>query len=677
MATFHDITYAVDGAAAIVTINRPERYNAFRAKTVEEMIKAFRAAWADRQVQSVILTGAGEKAFCTGGDVKQRAETGDYGPSESGMFEIGYLHKLIRDIPKPVIAGVNGVAVGGGHVLHVLCDVSIASENALFGQAGPKVGLFDAGFGSAYLARVVGEKKAREIWFWCRMYDATAAQEMGLVNKVVPADQLMKEAKKWAAEIADKSPTAIRFLKQSFNADTDHQAGLSNLAMSALDLFTASPEGLEGRRGRDVRRRRGDQQADDRDRLRAVRAAGGLSSTGFDGDVDLPRSRVLSGCGVVVLGLELNGRDKADLAVKAAVIEPVDVLGDRDLQVVDGPPRALVADEFGLEQAVERLGHGVVVGVAPAADGGDRAGLGQALGVADGDVLHAAIGVVHQRGDVVAVASAGPKAHLQGVEREVGAQRGGGLPADDAPAEHVEDERAVHPTGEGADVGQVGHPQAVLRGGGEVALHEVRPAVRAGPGQRRPRAFRAGDAPQASGFHQPLHRASGDRPGVHTAGTAELRVDLADPVHAVVLLVHSADLGRDLLIADRPRRGRPGPRRVVGARGDRDISAEQHRADRLDPERVPVLLDVVHDQREGRSSAAAKKPDADSRIAFARRSSRTSRSSSPSRAAAAVVVPGQPPASTSAWVTQPRSVSGLIPSCSPIRRHALGRDTGS
>src|SRR5450759_3462744 len=138
MATFHDITYAVDGATAIVTINRPERYNAFRAKTVEEMIKAFRAAWADRQVQSVILTGAGEKAFCTGGDVKQRAETGDYGPSASGMFEIGYLHKLLRDIPKPVIAGVNGGAVGGGHVLHVLCDVSIASENALFGQAGPK-----------------------------------------------------------------------------------------------------------------------------------------------------------------------------------------------------------------------------------------------------------------------------------------------------------------------------------------------------------------------------------------------------------------------------------------------------------------------------------------------------------------------------------------------------------
>jgi len=246
MTQFEDITYVVEDSAAIVTINRPERYNAFRAQTVEELIKAFRLAWADRKVQSVILTGAGEKAFCTGGDVKQRAETGDYGPSESGMFEIGALHKVIRDIPKPVIAAVNGVAVGGGHVLHVLCDVSIASQTARFGQAGPKVGSFDAGFGTAYLTRVVGEKKAREIWFWCRMYSAQEALAMNLVNKVVPAEDLMTEARAWAAEVATKSPTAIRFLKQSFNADTDHQAGLSNLAMSALDLFTASPEGLEG-----------------------------------------------------------------------------------------------------------------------------------------------------------------------------------------------------------------------------------------------------------------------------------------------------------------------------------------------------------------------------------------------------------------------------------------------
>lgn len=244
--TFKDIDYAVEDSAGIVTINRPERYNAFRAQTVEEMIKAIRLAWADNAVRSVILTGAGEKAFCTGGDVKQRAETGDYGPSESGMFEIGNLHKLIRDIPKPVIAAVNGVAVGGGHVLHVLCDVSIASETARFGQAGPRVGSFDAGFGSAYLARIVGEKKAREIWFWCRMYDAQEALAMGLVNKVVAPADLLLEAKAWAAEVAAKSPTAIRFLKQSFNADTDHQAGYSNMAMTALDMFTASPEGLEG-----------------------------------------------------------------------------------------------------------------------------------------------------------------------------------------------------------------------------------------------------------------------------------------------------------------------------------------------------------------------------------------------------------------------------------------------
>jgi dihydroxynaphthoic acid synthetase len=244
--TFEDIRYEIDGPVGVITINRPHRYNAFRGRTVEELIRAFRLAWADRAVQVVILTGEGEKAFCTGGDVKQRAETGDYGPTESGMFEIGNLHKLIRDIPKPVIAAVNGVAVGGGHVLHVLCDISIASETARFGQAGPRVGSFDAGFGSAYLARVVGEKKAREIWYLCRMYTAEQAERMNLVNAVVPADRLMDEAKAWAQEIAEKSPTAIRFLKQSFNADTDHQAGLSNLAMSALDLFTASPEGLEG-----------------------------------------------------------------------------------------------------------------------------------------------------------------------------------------------------------------------------------------------------------------------------------------------------------------------------------------------------------------------------------------------------------------------------------------------
>jgi dihydroxynaphthoic acid synthetase len=243
---YEDIRYEIDDHTAVITISRPERYNAFRGKTVEELIGAFRSAWANKGVQALILTGAGDKAFCTGGDVKQRAETGDYGPTESGMFEIGYLHRLIRDIPKPVIAAVNGLAVGGGHVLQVLCDLSIAAETARFGQAGPRVGSFDAGFGSAYLARVIGEKRAREMWYLCRLYDAATAERWGLVNAVVPGEQLLAEAKSWAAEIAEKSPTAIKFLKQSFNADTDHQAGLSNLAMSGLDLYTASPEGLEG-----------------------------------------------------------------------------------------------------------------------------------------------------------------------------------------------------------------------------------------------------------------------------------------------------------------------------------------------------------------------------------------------------------------------------------------------
>jgi dihydroxynaphthoic acid synthetase len=247
---FGDITYEFDEAtaAAIITINRPDRFNAFRGQTVEEMIKAFKMAWADHDVRSVILTGAGDRAFCSGGDVKQRAETGDYGPTESGLFEIVYLQKLIRDIPKPVIAAVNGVAIGGGHVLHVICDVSIAADTARFGQAGPRVGSFDAGFGSAYLARVVGEKKAREIWFWCRQYSAEEALDMGLVNAVVPAAELLDEAKRWAGELVALSPTAIRVLKHSFNADTDHQVGLTHMAMSALDLFAPSPEGMEGAR---------------------------------------------------------------------------------------------------------------------------------------------------------------------------------------------------------------------------------------------------------------------------------------------------------------------------------------------------------------------------------------------------------------------------------------------
>lgn len=245
---YEDIVYELDTgcSAAVVTMNRPQRYNAFRGRTVEELIHAFKRAWADGRVRSVILTGAGDRAFCTGGDVKQRAETGDYGPTSNGLFEVEGLHRLIRDIPKPVIAAVNGLAIGGGHVFHVLCDISLAAESARFGQAGPRVGSFDAGFGSAFLARVVGQKRAREIWYFCRQYDARQAEQWGLVNKVVPDAELLDEAKRWAAELAVMSPTALRFLKHSFNADTDHQAGFSNLAMAALDLFVKTPEGREG-----------------------------------------------------------------------------------------------------------------------------------------------------------------------------------------------------------------------------------------------------------------------------------------------------------------------------------------------------------------------------------------------------------------------------------------------
>src|SRR5204862_244977 len=170
------------------------------------------------------LTGAGDRAFSTVGDQKQRAETGDYGPSQTGLFEVETLHRVIREIPKPVIAAVNGYAIGGGHVLHVLCDLTIAADTARFGQTGPRVGSFDAGFGTSYLARVVGEKRAREIWFLCRQYDAQTAERWGLVNRVVPAPELRAEVRRWADEILKLSPTALRFLKQSFNADTEHLA---------------------------------------------------------------------------------------------------------------------------------------------------------------------------------------------------------------------------------------------------------------------------------------------------------------------------------------------------------------------------------------------------------------------------------------------------------------------
>jgi naphthoate synthase len=241
-----DVTYEVDHGLAWITINRPERYNSFRARTVDELVKCFKRAWSNDEVGVICLTGAGEKAFCTGGDQKQRMETGDYGPSDSGLFELDTLHRVIRDVPKPVIAAVNGFAIGGGHVLHVLCDLTIAADTARFGQNGPRVGSYDAGFGTGYLARVVGEKRAREIWFLCRQYNAEQAEAWGLVNKVVPADQLRAEVRSWADEILRLSPTTLKVLKQSMNTDTEHFAAIGQMAFSSLKLFEASAEAKEG-----------------------------------------------------------------------------------------------------------------------------------------------------------------------------------------------------------------------------------------------------------------------------------------------------------------------------------------------------------------------------------------------------------------------------------------------
>jgi naphthoate synthase len=243
---FVDVRYEVDSGLAWITIARPERYNAFRARTVDELVAAFKAAWVDAGVGVICLTGEGDKAFCTGGDQKQRAESGDYGPSDTGLFEIETLHRVIRDVPKPVIAAVNGFAIGGGHVLHVLCDVTIAADHAQFGQTGPRVGSFDAGYGSAYLARVVGEKRAREVWMFCRRYDAVKAMEWGLVNEVVPLADLHATVRQWADDALALSPTALRVLKHSFNADSDAIGGIGTLAWDHLDQFVGTDEAREG-----------------------------------------------------------------------------------------------------------------------------------------------------------------------------------------------------------------------------------------------------------------------------------------------------------------------------------------------------------------------------------------------------------------------------------------------
>ena len=241
---YTDILYTkVDGIATI-TINRPKAYNAFTANTCEEIISAFKDADFDRSVGVIVLTGTGEKAFCTGGD--QGTQDGGYGGRGVIGLPVEELQSAIRDSSKPVIARVNGFAIGGGNVLVTVCDLAIASETAQLGQVGPKVGSVDPGFGTALLARVVGEKKAREIGYLCRRYTAQEALAMGLVNAVVPADQLDAEVKKWCDEILEKSPTALALAKKSFNVDTEMIRGMGGLAMHALKMYYESAESAEG-----------------------------------------------------------------------------------------------------------------------------------------------------------------------------------------------------------------------------------------------------------------------------------------------------------------------------------------------------------------------------------------------------------------------------------------------
>ena len=242
---YQDILYEIRAGVATITINRPEVHNAFRGITCEELIDAFRQAAWERSVGVIVLTGAGPKAFCTGGDQKAHGAEG-YGSRGTIGLPMEELHTSIRDAPKPVIAKVRGYAIGGGNVLAALCDLTLASESAVFGQVGPKVGSVDPGFGTAYLARVVGEKKARERWYLCRRYSAAEALAMGLVNAVVPDAQLDEEVERWCTEILARSPTALSLAKRSLNADTEHIRGLTSLGMQALALYYQSEESQEG-----------------------------------------------------------------------------------------------------------------------------------------------------------------------------------------------------------------------------------------------------------------------------------------------------------------------------------------------------------------------------------------------------------------------------------------------
>jgi naphthoate synthase len=250
--SYTDIIYQKWQGIAKITINRPHKRNAFRPKTVFEMYDAFVDAREDNRIGVIFLTGAGphtdgKYAFCAGGDQSIRGKAGYIDDEGTPRLNVLDLQRLIRSIPKVTIALVAGYAIGGGHVLHVLCDLTIAADNAVFGQTGPKIGSFDGGFGSSYLARIVGQKKAREIWFLCRQYNAVEAEAMGLVNCVVPVEQLETEGIKWAQEILAKSPLAIRCLKAAFNADCDGQAGIQELAGNTTMLYYMTEEGAEGK----------------------------------------------------------------------------------------------------------------------------------------------------------------------------------------------------------------------------------------------------------------------------------------------------------------------------------------------------------------------------------------------------------------------------------------------
>jgi naphthoate synthase len=244
---YTDIIYEKAEGIAKITINRPEVHNAFRPETLLELIDAFNDSREDPEIGVVILTGAGEKAFCSGGDQRVRGHGGYVGKDGVPRLNALDLQKVIKYLPKPVIAMVAGYAIGGGNVLQLLCDLTIAADNARFGQTGPKVGSFDAGWGATYLARVIGHKKAREVWYLCRQYSAQEALEMGWINTVVPLAQLEEETVKWAKEMLEKSPVALRFLKASFNADTDGLAGIQELAGDATMLYYMTEEGKEGK----------------------------------------------------------------------------------------------------------------------------------------------------------------------------------------------------------------------------------------------------------------------------------------------------------------------------------------------------------------------------------------------------------------------------------------------